>query len=105
MGVDMTCATKLERYFKNQGFVDAAVKNFRWMYGPWESHSETLTGAKVAIEYNPPVIFEWYKRMLGHTKTAAHLEAAREEIFKKNTWSEDGKHRDYWVVYRRKPEL
>lgn len=104
IGVDMSCAPKLERYFKDQGFVDVGVKKFRWMYGPWEGHPETLTGAKVATEYNPPVIFESYKRMLGHTKTAAQLEAARKEIFEESSWSEDGKHRDYWVVYGRKPE-
>jgi SAM-dependent methyltransferase len=103
MGIDIACATKLERYFKNQGFVDITVKKFRWMNGPWEGHPETLIGAKVATEYNPPVIFESFKRMLGHTKTAAQLDAAREEIYKESAWSGDGKHRDYYVVCGRKP--
>lgn len=104
IGVDMACATKLERYFKDQGFVDVAVKKFCWMLGPWEGHPETLTIAKVATELNPPVIFESFQRMLGHTKTAAQLEAVREEIYKENSWSEDGKHRDIYVVCGRKPE-
>ncbi|GAB7331470.1 hypothetical protein MBLNU13_g02877t2 [Cladosporium sp. NU13] len=103
MGVDMACGAKLERYFKDQGLVYVAVKKFRWMNGPWEGHLETLLGAKVSTEPNPPVIFESYKRILGHTNTTAQLEAAREEIYKENAWSEDGKHRDYYVVYGRKP--
>ena len=47
-GIDMACATKLEEYFKNQGFVDVAVKKFRWMHGPWKGHPETLNGARCA---------------------------------------------------------
>jgi trans-aconitate methyltransferase len=103
-GIDMRVATKLEKYSKNQGFVDVAVKKFHWMHGPWEGHPETLTGAKVATEYNPSVIFEAYKRLLGQTKTAAQLDEVREEINKDFAWSEDGKHRDFWVVYGRKPQ-
>ena len=102
-GIDMAVARKLEGYFKKQGFVDVAVKKLRWMHGPWEGHPETLSGAKTATKYNPAVIFESYKRMLGHTKTAAQLEAVREEIDKEFAWSEDGKHRDYYVVCGRKP--
>lgn len=79
------------------------MKKFRWMHGPWEGHPETLNGAKCATKYNPAVIFESYKRMLGHTKTAAQLDAVREEINKEFAWSEDGKHRDYYVVCGRKP--
>ena len=100
----MACATKLERYFREQGFVDVAAKKFRWMNGLWEGHPETLSGAKVSTELNPPVISQSFERMLGHTKTAAQLEAAREEIYRENKWSEDGKHRDIYVVCGRKPE-
>jgi len=103
-GVDMGCAPKLEGYFRSQGFVDIVVRKFRWMHGPWEGHPETLLCAKVATEYNAPAIFEGYKRPLGHTKTDVQLDAVREEIAKEFAWSEDGKHRDYWVVCGRKPE-
>jgi len=63
-----------------------------------------LNAAKTATKYNPAVIFESYKRILGHTKTAAQLDAVREEINEEFAWSEDGKHRGYHVVYGRKPE-
>lgn len=101
--INMACATKLEKYFESQGFVDVALKKFRWMHGPWEGHPETLNGARCATKYNPAVIFESYKRMIGHTKTAAQLDAVREEVNKEFAWSEDGKHRDYYVACGRKP--
>lgn len=105
MGVDMGCAPKLQSYLEAQGFVDVSAKKFRWMHGPWEGHPETLLAAKVFTEYNGPVNFEAYKRVLGHTKTKQQLEERRETMLREMGWSEDGKHNDFWVVWGRKPEL
>jgi hypothetical protein len=102
-GVDMGCAPKLKRYLKAQGFVEVSVKRFRWMHGPWEGHPETLAAAKVATEYNGAANFTAYKRVLEHTKTAAQLYEIREQMLEYFKWSEDGRHRGFWVGFGRKP--
>lgn len=103
-GVDVRVAGKLERYLVEAGFVDIHAQKFRWMFGSyWEEHPETDMMAEYAHRYLIPTNDTAYRKLLAPKDSEAEINEAIQEMRQTLSWSDNGKHAGYWVVYGRKP--
>ena len=102
-GLDMHCGPKLEGYLRDAGFEDITVKRFRWMYGPREGHPETDLIASYSSQYLFNANFGAFVKVLGTQKTPEELNTIEKQMREDMSYSEDGKHNHFFVVYGRKP--
>ena len=102
-GLDIHCGPKLEGHLRDAGFEDIHVKQFRWMFGPRKGHPETDLIASYSSQYLFNANFGAFKKVVGPKKTPEELSTIENQMREDMSYSEDGKHCRFFVVYGRKP--
>jgi SAM-dependent methyltransferase len=99
-GLDIHCGPKLEGYMRSAGLQDVHVKRFRWMFGP--GHPQTDLIPSYTTRHLFDANFGAYKKIVGPRKSAQELAEVETRMREDMSYSEDGKHCEFFVVYGRK---
>ncbi|CAD6582368.1 MAG: hypothetical protein ASARMPREDX12_000916 [Alectoria sarmentosa] len=105
-GLDLSCAVKAADWMHEAGFVDVQTKKYCWPHGEWmaEKGHEEYRNIGIFLTTEQPRLYQAIvpNMVSGMGHSDERVKELQRDVLE-TLKPEEGKHKNYWVTYGRKP--